>query len=173
MVPTAHLGQQPQSHRLFMTQHYHQAHFCQETIQHNVVVTCLLCFLRSHFELDRFPALPSSQQSAGPWAKSTLASLWARAGPDHLHPPWVEPPKLSWPSHCCKPTGEEEGGDPCLESQSWRKTHLEYSHCLCNCSLHQVLFWQLKMRDTLPHEEIWAAPTDSETTSFTLCICQS
>lgn len=90
-----------------MSQQKNQAHFCQKTTQHEVVITFLLCLLRSHFGLDASPALPSS---AGPWAKPKSASPVTRAGPDYLHPPWVGPPKLSWPSHCCKSTGE--GGDP-------------------------------------------------------------
>lgn len=78
-----------------MTEHKNQAHFCQETIQHSIVIMHLLCLLRSHSDLDTSPALPSSQWSAGPWAQPVSASLWDRAGPDHLHPPWVGPPKLA------------------------------------------------------------------------------
>lgn len=165
-----------------MTEHKNQAHFCEETIQHSIVIMCLLCLLRRHSDLHTSPALPSSQWSAGPWAKPMSASLLARAGPDHLHPPWVGPPKLTITLRQGHRWGRREvipgwkaspGGRHSSVCSSNTQATLHITQCLCNCSLHQVLFWQLKMRDTIPREGIQAVPTDSETTSFTLCICQS
>lgn len=167
-----------------MTQHYKQAHFCQETVQE------LFC-QETITSSGNVSVLPSEESL---WAEhipsSAFTSAVSRAlskaplcqppfGPDHLHPPWVEPPKLSWPSLWWQSTGEGGGGrwslleEPVLEEDTSQIFTLLSTQCLCNCSLHQVLFWQLKMRDTPPHEGIRAVPTDSETASFTPCICQS
>lgn len=128
-----------------------------------------------------------TQWSAGPWATwcdvhvgSALGWGWTK---------WLPrvSSNLSCPSCWCKTRREEgwrwslvedpqavQGEDTAQMTTGTILRLLSTSHGACaNCRLNQVLFWQLKMRETVLHEGIQAAPIESETTLFTLCICQS
>lgn len=137
--------------------------------------------------IPRSASIAVTQWLAGPRATrcdihvgSALGWGWTRWPPMLLS-------NLSWPSCWCKTRGEEggrrslvedpqatQGEDTAQMAVTWILRLLSASHSTCaNCSLNQVLFWQLKMRETVLHEGIQAVPIELKTTSFALCICQS
>lgn len=177
-----------------MTEHKNHTNFYQETTQHNNILRMFMCSCYGFWEVILSWTYPQvclrrtvTQWSAGPWAtwcdvhvSSTLGWGWTRWAP-------VVPSNLSWTPCWCKTRGEEgwrrslvegpqaaQGEDTAQVAVTRILRLLSAFHGACaNCSLNQVLFWQLKMRETVLHEGIQAVPIESKTTSFTPCVCQS